>query len=411
MWSERLAPAYFSKGPGVAFAIRASTAIFGDTEFGVRFWSPILGAGTSLLLYYFARRLFNATAGFWAVHRAQRDPAFQRRQPSHDDRSALDLFLDGGHVHLLAGARAQSEFFLALARDRSAHRARVSLQIHERASSSFPSCSCWRSSRACAANSSGPASIFFSALSRFAWCRRSSGTRSTPGSRWLHLRSRGESRPDALGFHPLELLGFLARAFLLFFAAPLSRARLGGHRELAPRAPAIQGALSRLVRSSGLSVLFPASRSTSRPRQTGTCSRLSAWAVLAAPIGRSACAASRKWRRLSVRRAVCSASAHESARAQYRSSAQRRACRFPGAIRRIACAAGNQRPGPWKKSGPSSSRRLGEQLFLIADQRDRASEMSFYLRAQTRRRSRASAGLHRRIAGHQEPVLLLAALR
>src|SRR6266404_9037874 len=27
MWSERLAPAYFSKGPGIAFAIRASTAI------------------------------------------------------------------------------------------------------------------------------------------------------------------------------------------------------------------------------------------------------------------------------------------------------------------------------------------------------------------------------------------------
>src|SRR5881227_2619352 len=67
MWSERLAPAYFSKGPGIAFAIRSSTAIFGATEFGVRFWSPILGAGTSLLVYYFTRRLFNATTGFWAV--------------------------------------------------------------------------------------------------------------------------------------------------------------------------------------------------------------------------------------------------------------------------------------------------------------------------------------------------------
>jgi hypothetical protein len=67
MWSERLAPSYFSKGPGVAFAIRASTALFGATEFGVRFWSPILGAGTSLLIYYFTRRLFNSTAGFWAV--------------------------------------------------------------------------------------------------------------------------------------------------------------------------------------------------------------------------------------------------------------------------------------------------------------------------------------------------------
>src|SRR5437867_11015756 len=67
MWSERLAPAYFSKGPGIAFAIRASTAVFGANEFGVRFFSPLLAAGTSLLLFYFARRLFNATAGLWAV--------------------------------------------------------------------------------------------------------------------------------------------------------------------------------------------------------------------------------------------------------------------------------------------------------------------------------------------------------
>ena len=67
MWSERLAPAYFSKGPGIAFAIASSTAIFGDTEFGVRFWSPILAAGTSLLLFYLARRLFSETTGFWTV--------------------------------------------------------------------------------------------------------------------------------------------------------------------------------------------------------------------------------------------------------------------------------------------------------------------------------------------------------
>ena len=67
MWSERLAPAYFSKGPGIAFVIRAGTALFGNTEFGVRFWSPILGAGTTLLIYYFARRLFNETTGLWAV--------------------------------------------------------------------------------------------------------------------------------------------------------------------------------------------------------------------------------------------------------------------------------------------------------------------------------------------------------
>ena len=67
MWSERLAPGYFSKGPGIAFAIRASTMLFGATEFGVRFWSPILAAGTSLFLFYFGKRLFSENVGLWTV--------------------------------------------------------------------------------------------------------------------------------------------------------------------------------------------------------------------------------------------------------------------------------------------------------------------------------------------------------
>src|SRR6059058_6628357 len=76
MWSERLAPAYFSKGPGIAFVIRASTAIFGGNEFGVRFFSPLLAAGTSLLLFYFARRLFGANAGWWGVIALNAIPIF-----------------------------------------------------------------------------------------------------------------------------------------------------------------------------------------------------------------------------------------------------------------------------------------------------------------------------------------------
>src|ERR1700756_4090806 len=67
MWSERLAPGYFSKGPGIAFVIRASTALFGATEFGVRFWSPILAAGTTLLLFCLGKRLFNENVGLWSV--------------------------------------------------------------------------------------------------------------------------------------------------------------------------------------------------------------------------------------------------------------------------------------------------------------------------------------------------------
>src|ERR1700730_9472026 len=67
MWSARLAPAYFSKGPAIAFVIRASTAGFGSHEFGVRFFSALLSACTSLLLFYFARSLFNASAWLWAL--------------------------------------------------------------------------------------------------------------------------------------------------------------------------------------------------------------------------------------------------------------------------------------------------------------------------------------------------------
>src|SRR5438477_5073083 len=76
MWSERLAPAYFSKGPAIAFVMRASTAVFGANEFGVRFFSPILAAGTSVLLFYFARRLFNATTASWAVIALNVTPIF-----------------------------------------------------------------------------------------------------------------------------------------------------------------------------------------------------------------------------------------------------------------------------------------------------------------------------------------------
>ena len=38
MWSQRPSLSYFSKGPGIAFTIRSSTAIFGANEFGVHFW-------------------------------------------------------------------------------------------------------------------------------------------------------------------------------------------------------------------------------------------------------------------------------------------------------------------------------------------------------------------------------------
>src|SRR4051812_23790500 len=60
----------------------------------------------------------------------ERDADFQYRQSRHDDRSALGFFLDRGDVYLLGRDRAQPAVLMALAGDRSAHRARFSVQIY-----------------------------------------------------------------------------------------------------------------------------------------------------------------------------------------------------------------------------------------------------------------------------------------
>jgi hypothetical protein len=67
LWSQHPDICYYSKGPGVAMAILASTSIFGRTELGVRFLSPLLGLGTSLILYFLARHLYREKVAFWTV--------------------------------------------------------------------------------------------------------------------------------------------------------------------------------------------------------------------------------------------------------------------------------------------------------------------------------------------------------
>jgi Dolichyl-phosphate-mannose-protein mannosyltransferase len=67
LWAQHLDIAYYSKGPGVALAILAGTALFGPTELGVRFLSPLLGLGTSIFVYLLATRLFREKVAFWTV--------------------------------------------------------------------------------------------------------------------------------------------------------------------------------------------------------------------------------------------------------------------------------------------------------------------------------------------------------
>ncbi len=67
LWSQRLDWAYYSKGPGVALAIKLGTLLFGPTELGVRLLSPFLALGTSLLIFWLTNRLYGLTAGLWAT--------------------------------------------------------------------------------------------------------------------------------------------------------------------------------------------------------------------------------------------------------------------------------------------------------------------------------------------------------
>jgi 4-amino-4-deoxy-L-arabinose transferase-like glycosyltransferase len=67
MWSQHPDWSYYSKGPGVAWAIKAGTWLFGENAFGVRFFSPLLGLGTSLLIFRLGRSLFDSHTGAWSV--------------------------------------------------------------------------------------------------------------------------------------------------------------------------------------------------------------------------------------------------------------------------------------------------------------------------------------------------------
>jgi len=67
LWSQHPDICYFSKGPGVAAAIRIGTDLIGPTERGVRLLSPLLSLGTSLLMFLMARRLFSEQVAVWTA--------------------------------------------------------------------------------------------------------------------------------------------------------------------------------------------------------------------------------------------------------------------------------------------------------------------------------------------------------
>ena len=67
IWSKHLALSYYSKPPLIAYTQFLGTNLWGDTAFGVRFFSPLIAAAMSLALLQFFAREVNARAGFFLL--------------------------------------------------------------------------------------------------------------------------------------------------------------------------------------------------------------------------------------------------------------------------------------------------------------------------------------------------------
>lgn len=67
VWSKHLALSYFSKPPLIAYFQFLGTTLWGDSEFGIRFFSPLITAVISVLMLRFFAREVNARAGFFLV--------------------------------------------------------------------------------------------------------------------------------------------------------------------------------------------------------------------------------------------------------------------------------------------------------------------------------------------------------
>ena len=67
LWSKHLALSYWSKPPLIAYVQWAGTHIWGDTGFGVRFFSPVISAAVSLMLLRFMARVASARLGLILV--------------------------------------------------------------------------------------------------------------------------------------------------------------------------------------------------------------------------------------------------------------------------------------------------------------------------------------------------------
>src|SRR5579859_2679531 len=67
LWSLTPDWGYFSKPPLIAWVIRATTLVLGDDEAGIRIASPLFHFGTALVMFFTARRLYDARVAMWSA--------------------------------------------------------------------------------------------------------------------------------------------------------------------------------------------------------------------------------------------------------------------------------------------------------------------------------------------------------
>ncbi len=66
-WSRTLDFGYYSKPPLIAWVIAVSTAVFGNAEWAIRLFSPILHGVAAWFLFLLGRRIFDNRTGAWAA--------------------------------------------------------------------------------------------------------------------------------------------------------------------------------------------------------------------------------------------------------------------------------------------------------------------------------------------------------
>src|SRR5262245_21529480 len=67
LWSKHLALSYYSKPPLIAYLQFLGTSLWGDTEFGIRFFAPVLATLLSISLLRIIATAVNARTAFWLI--------------------------------------------------------------------------------------------------------------------------------------------------------------------------------------------------------------------------------------------------------------------------------------------------------------------------------------------------------